>query len=880
MSKSIEEVSNQLQTDIHKGLSSEEAASRLETYGPNLLKSKKKKSIIVIFLSQLNDWLIYVLLIAVAITAAMNEFVDAIIIMMVIIINGVLGTAQEFRAGKAIEALKKMAIPRALIYRDGEVQEVLSEKLVPGDIVVLDAGRYIAADLRLVETANLQIEESALTGESVPSIKNAKNIHLQTETSLGDRDNMAYMSTLVTNGRGLGIVVATGMNTEVGSIAKILDEEKGSKTPLEIKLDGLGKTLGLIAMGICGAIFIISILQGRDIVDMFLISVSLAVASIPEGLTAIVAIVLSIGVTKMAKQNAIVKRLPAVETLGSVNIICSDKTGTLTQNKMTVVTYYTALGRKTIEHGRNNEADDDAKLLARGLVLCSDAIFENGQGMGDPTEIALLVFADDLGLDHSKVQKLSRRENEFAFDSNRKMMSVLDNFDGERRVYTKGAVGNLLAVCNTILVEGKVNPMSEEHRKAILKITEEVSDEALRTLGLAYKTVDAVIDSEEMESELCFIGLVGMIDPPRVEVKDSIALADKAGIRTVMITGDHKSTAVAIAMQLGIATHKSMAISGKEMDAMSEEELEKAIQEMRIFARVSPQHKVRIVRSLKAAGNIVSMTGDGVNDAPSLKAADIGVAMGITGTDVAKSAASIILTDDNFATIVKAIEGGRNIYNNIKKSVIFLLTCNLGEVVAMFICLVIGWQSPLIATQLLWINLVTDSLPAVALGMDTHDKDVMNQKPRDIKEGFFSNGAGWRAIEGGLLIGLVTIIAFIYGYFSHGYSPFDKSAPESVLIAARTMAFFVLIAAQLFYSISLRNPTKMIHEFGMFTDKYLIGAIFIGLGLQLILLFVVPLREAFGLTMLDKISWLVVWTLGMMPSIINEVIKSITRKDS
>jgi Ca2+-transporting ATPase len=876
-SKSIEDVLKELNVDSATGLSADEAKVRQERYGANQLLAKKKKNILQLFFAQLQEWLIYILLAAVIITLFMGEYIDAVIIILVIITNAVLGVIQEVKAGKAIEALQKMSNPKALVRRDGEVIEINSYDLVPGDILVLDAGRFISADIRLIESANLQIEESALTGESVPAEKDATQIHKDLKTSLGDRMNMAYMSTLVTNGRGIGVVVETGMNTEVGKIADLINTEDKEKTPLEIRLDKLGKTLGMFAIGICVLIFVIALLQGRDLAEMFILSVSLAVAAIPEGLAAIVAVVLSIGVTSMSKKKAVIKKLPVVETLGCVNIICSDKTGTLTQNKMTVKTYFNLDGEIIVERDSKNDATADAKLLAKAMVLSSDATYENGQGTGDPTEIALLLLGDDLGIDREELNKQASRESELTFDSDRKLMSTLNKEDEKYTVYTKGAIDNLIKISTKVLENGKAIPITDEHRKKYLDATQLLSDKALRTLGVAYKPVDSFIESAEMESDLILIGLVGMIDPPRPEVKASIEKAKLAGITPIMITGDHKNTAFAIARELGMAKSIEQAITGAELDAFSEDELFENIMNYHVFARVSPEHKVKIVRALKVHDNIVSMTGDGVNDAPSLNAADIGVAMGITGTDVAKGASDMILMDDNFATIVSAIEQGRNIYSNIKKSVIYLLTCNLGEVIAMFVTLMMGLAAPLIATQLLWINLITDSFPAIALGMDPGNADVMKEKPRNAKESFFADGAGLHLILGGVLIGALTIGAFWFGYFEHGYSPFDSSVPVSTLENARTMAFMTLVMCQLFFSLAVRNSSKSIFQIGVFSNKYLVGAILLGALLQLFVITVPFLREAFHLQMLDLEGWIIAISLGLVPLLVNEIIKIFIR---
>ena len=876
-SKKIKDILEELNVDASFGLSDEEAKVRLEKYGTNQLVSKKKKNILQLFIAQLQEWLIYILFVAVIITLFMGEYIDATIIILVIITNAVLGVIQEVKAGKAIEALQKMSFPKALVRRNGEVIEINSYQVVPGDILILDAGRFISADIRLIESANLQIEESALTGESVPSEKDASQIHSELKTSLGDRTNMAFMSTLVTSGRGVGVVVETGMTTEIGKIANLINTEKNEKTPLEIRLDKLGKTLGMFAIGICVLIFVIALIQGRNLAEMFILSVSLAVAAIPEGLAAIVAVVLSIGVTRMSKKKAVIKKLPAVETLGSVNIICSDKTGTLTQNKMTVKTYFNLEGEIAVERNSKNSTTEDAQLLAKAMILCSDATYENGQGTGDPTEIALLLLGDDLGIDRKLLAAQTSRSSELSFDSDRKLMSTLYEENGKYTVYTKGAIDNLIKISTQVLENGKIIPITDEHKKRYLNATEVMSNNALRTLGVAYKPVDSVIEGAEMEKNLILLGLVGMIDPPRPEVKESIQKAKLAGITTIMITGDHKNTAFAIARELGMADSINQSILGAELDDFSDAELSEKIVEYRVFARVSPEHKVKIVRALKSHGNIVSMTGDGVNDAPSLNAADIGVAMGITGTDVAKSASDMILMDDNFATIVSAIEQGRNIYSNIKKSVIFLLTCNLGEVIAMFVTLLIGLQAPLIATQLLWINLLTDSFPAIALGMDPGNSDVMKEKPRDAKESFFAGGAGLHLILGGALIGALTIFAFWFGYYEHGYSPFDHSAPVSTVEYARTMAFMVLVMCQLFFSLAVRNSSKSIFQIGIFSNKYLVGAIVLGVILQLFVITVPFMQRAFHLQMLDLEGWLIAISLGLVPLLVNEIVKLFIR---
>ena len=692
---------------------------------------------------------------------------------------------------------------------------------------------------------------------------------------------MAFMSTIAIYGRGEGVVVATAMDTEIGKIAKILDEDENMLTPLQIKLEELGKTLGYGALAICGIIFVVGMLQRRQIVEMFMTSISLAVAAIPEGLVAIVAIVLSLGVKTMSRKNAIVRKLPAVETLGAVNIICSDKTGTLTQNKMTVVKTYTLDNLKDISDERNQKANVDETELIRSFVLCSDASIDGGQDIGDPTEVALVVLGDKFNLEKNTLNAEYKRVGENPFDSDRKLMSTLNEEGNKFRVHTKGAIDNILMRSNRILVNGEILPITDEAKAKILKVAENMSDDALRVLGVAFKDVDTEIAPEEMEKDLVVVGIVGMIDPPRIEVKGSIEEAKRAGITPIMITGDHKNTAVAIAKELGIATDISQSLTGSEIDSIPDEKFAKEINNYRVFARVSPEHKVKIVRAFKKQGNIVSMTGDGVNDAPSLKSADIGVAMGITGTDVSKGASDMILTDDNFTTIVHAIEEGRNIYNNIKKTIMFLLSCNLGEVLCVFFATVFGWAMPLVPTQLLWVNLITDTLPAISLGMDPGDKDVMNRKPRDPKESFFAEGAGMRAIVGGVLIGILTLVAFYLGIIHSGDVPIKEAKDGTEIVTyGRTMAFIVLTFSQLFYSLSMRNSKKTIFEVGFFGNMFLIISIIISIILQVLLISIPPIAEMFKVTALDPSHWGMVIGLSLIPFAINEIIKVVTRGKS
>lgn len=860
--KSKKEILNELDVDEKNGLSSYEALRRLEKYGKNKLVTKKKKTIFKQFLYQLKDVMIYILIVASIISAFLGEISDALIILLVILINAVIGVVQESKAEKALDALKELSTPKVIVKRDGSLKEILSEDIVPGDIVIIDAGRYIPGDLRLIDTANLKIEESAFTGESVPSEKDASFLP-DKEVPIGDQNNMAFMSTLATYGRGVGIVVGTGMNTEIGKIAKMIEQEANEDTPLQKKLSELGKILGFLAVSICLLIFIISFFQGRDLLEMFLTSISLAVAAIPEGLPAIVAIVLALGVQRMVKKNAIIRKLPAVETLGSVSIICSDKTGTLTQNKMTVTTIYT--NDSYIKENEFNLNENESKLLADCMVLCNDATYSEKNQTGDPTEIALLESSFKLNILKEKFEKEFKRIDEIPFDSDRKLMTTVNLVDSNKaRVFTKGALDSILSICNKISINGKLLDFTKEYKDKVLENSNIMSDKALRVLSFAYKDIskeNIVLDS--LEKDLIFIGMVGMIDPPRLEVKDSIKLCKSAGITPVMITGDHKNTAFAIANELGIAEDISQAITGHEINKFKEEEFNEKIINYRVFARVSPEHKVKIVKAFKSHGNIVSMTGDGVNDAPSLKAADIGVAMGITGTDVSKGASDMILTDDNFSTIVSAVEEGRKIYLNIKKSIVFLLSCNLGEILTLFTAILLNWNSPLQPIHILWVNLITDSFPALALGVDKTKEDVMNDPPRNPKESIFIKSDKVQLVINGVLIGGITLFAFKLG----------ERLYDDSLIHAQTMAFIVLSVSQLFLSLSLRSNTKSAFSLGLFSNRYLVYSILLGIFLQVIIISIIFIANIFKVTPLLLYDWILVMLVSLIPFAINEMLK-------
>ncbi|MDR1816248.1 MAG: cation-translocating P-type ATPase [Clostridiales Family XIII bacterium] len=857
------------------GLTAEAVAERLARYGPNAFEEEKKKGIVRMFLSQLNDPMIYVLLAATAVSAFLKEYTDAVIIVAIILINAVVGVVQESKAEKSLEALKKLSSPIAAVRRGGRLVEIPAADLVPGDIVVLEAGRIVPADVRLIEAVNLKVEESALTGESVPVEKDAGFVAgAEDEIGIGDRINMAYLSTGVSYGRGLGLVCATGMDTEIGKIARMIKEEDGGTTPLQQKLANLSKVLGILCLVVCAALFVVAVVQGRDLMEMLLTAISLAVAAIPEGLPAVVTIVLALGVQRMVKVNTIVRKLPSVETLGSVSVVCSDKTGTLTQNKMTVTMLYTAADDR-LWYAGDYYYEKERRMLIDGFVLCTDAeVSADGDRIGDPTELALIDLGLAKGITKAALEQVIPRVNEQAFDSDRKMMTTVHQRDnGAYVAFTKGAVDNILEHC----VDEGGRPLGEDAKRRALAAASEMAEDALRVLALAVKEGDATATEEG----LTFVGLVGMIAPPRPEAPGAVADFRAAGVTTVMITGDHRDTAYAIAKEIGIADSPEQVVSGDALSRMTQEELAEAAPRLRVFARVSPEHKVMIVKAFKSHGHIVSMTGDGVNDAPSLKAADIGVAMGITGTDVSKGAADMILTDDNFATIRLAVREGRNIYNNIRESVLFLLSSNLGEIFTMFVAIAIGLLTPLRAIHILWINLITDSLPALALGVDPPEDDIMKQPPRDAKAGIFSDGGMAATVLFGCVIGAITLGAFLYEPLrvlrengeAVSVAAIDavlRDAPE-VYRRAQTFAFTTLGISQLFNAIGFKKLHKSVFTVNHLENKMMIFAFLVGFGLQIAVTEVPVLSALFETTRLSLKEWLCLTALCTVPLWVHEV---------
>ncbi len=878
-SRPLQDVVKSLQTDTAAGLGSALAQEKLAQFGPNELKGKKKKTNLQRFLEQFKDVMILILIGAAVISFIVAaggddpmEFFEPFLILLIVVLNAFLGMIQESRAEKAMEALQSIQAPHARVIRDGKEVLLDAAKVVPGDVILVEAGDNVPADARLIESASLKCEESALTGESVPSEKDA-GAQVEEGAPLGDRSNMIYSGCSVSYGRAKAVVTATGMNTEMGHIAGLLEGENDSQTPLQQKLAQLGKYLGILAIAVCAVIFVIGLMDGMAVMEIFMTAVSLAVSAIPEGLPAIVTIVLSLGVQRMVKKNAIIRRLPAVETLGSASVICSDKTGTLTQNRMTLVKVYTEEENRTEDIPEERKAEDGAavqekagengrlnseaicKVIRYGALCCDGSVLvQDGKvtHIGDPTETSIVYAALRNGMPKEKLTEQYPRLAELPFDSDRKLMSVVCRMDGKNVVITKGAFDSLAPIC----VKGDMERARE--------LVDSMSENALRVLAVAYKEIDQVPSApaiEELESGLTFLGLVGMIDPPRPEVRDAVAVCRRAGIRPVMITGDHVVTASAIAKDLGIMEEGDTAITGQELAAMSEEELDQKVRHISVYARVSPEDKIRIVKAWQAQGEIVSMTGDGVNDAPALKAADIGCAMGITGTDVAKGAADMTLTDDNFTTIVAAVKEGRGIYGNIMHAVAFLLGTNIGEVLTVFCSMLFWKQSPLLSMQLLWINLVTDSLPAIALGMEPVPDDVMDAKPKPKNEGIFAHGLGVRVALQGVMFAALTLFGFRLG------------CQEGGITAGRTMAFLVLALSQVFHSYNMRSDHSLFRV-GFFTNTKLNQAAAVSLALVALIAFVPPLAMIFGLTVLPAWMYLAALGLSLVPILVLEIAKA------
>lgn len=869
---SVEQTARKLETDISGGLSKAEAERRLANYGYNEFEKRKKRSLAVKFAEQFKNFMIIVLIAAAVISGVVGYldgegFADAIIILAIVVLNAIIGVVQENKAEKSLEALEKMSAPFSKVRRSGLVEVVPARDLVPGDMVILDTGDLVPADMRLTQAVNLKAQEASLTGESVPTEKTSNA--LEGDMPLGDRLNMAYSSTLITYGRGEGIVVATGMNTEVGKIAGMIQSVPETKTPLQARIDKLGKFLAYAALCICILIFIVGMVQGRGVMAMLMTAVSLAAAAIPEGLPAVSTIVLAIGVQRLAKRHAIVRNLPSVETLGSTTVICSDKTGTLTQNRMTVVELFVNNKTKQMPDGK---LDDAENLLLRCFMLPNDGKLSvegnESKTAGDPTETAFIDMGLRYGVNKNDLDRDIERVAEVPFDSDRKMMSTVNrDSDGTITVYVKGGVDEVLSCCDRIVIDGGVRDITDADRKSIDEANSSMAERALRVLAAAYKEADGVpsdISPEGVEHSLVFAGMAGMIDPAREEVNAAVATCRTAGIKPVMITGDHKITATAIARMLDIAREGDSVITGSELESMSDDDLTKTVRTTSVFARVSPEHKVRIVRAFKTNGEVVAMTGDGVNDAPALKLADIGVAMGITGTDVSKEAADVVLTNDNFATIVVAVEEGRRIYDNILKAVQFLLSSNIGEIVVIFVAIVANWATPLLPIQILWINLVTDSLPALALSVDPAESNVMSRAPIDPQGGIINRPFIVRLILQGAMIGGLSLAAFLIGM---------ESGDVEV---AQTMTFAVLALAQLVHVFNVRSATRSAFR-GMFNNRMLLLALLLVIIMMVIVFSVPALYSVFHVTHLDSTQWLWVGILTIAPLPIVEIVKAMAR---
>lgn len=870
------EVEQALNTDIKAGLTENEVKKRRKQYGYNELKEGEKQSALLLFFSQFKDFMVLVLLAATLISGLLGEYIDAIAIIAIVVINGFLGFFQEKKAEKSLHALKELSAPQVAALRDGQWVKIPSKEVVVGDLLKFATGDRIGADVRIVESNSLEIEESALTGESLPVQKTTGSLKTP-NLAIGDMENMAFMGTMVTRGNGLGVVVGTGMNTVMGQIADLLQNAESMTTPLQRRLEQLGKILITAAILLTVLVVVAGVAQGQELYTMFLAGVSLAVAAIPEGLPAIVTVALSLGVQRMIKKKAIVRKLPAVETLGCASVICSDKTGTMTQNKMTVTHLWSGGKEWRVDgigyepQGQFYRSDEQIepksdKALQQMLMfgmLCNHAEIQQKNNEfvvdGDPTEGALLVAAMKAGYNRSSLLNQFRIINEFPFDSARKMMSVVvKDKNGRQFIVTKGAPDVLAGKSESVLWDNKRQIMSRELSGKIQGAIENLASQALRTIAIGYKEISSksvILDEKEAEQGLTFIGLQGMIDPPRPEVREAVKECKEAGIKTIMITGDHVITARAIAKQLGILTKDSKVLQGKDLAEMSVEDLEDIVEDAAVFARVSPEHKLKIVKALQNRGHIVAMTGDGVNDAPAIKAADIGISMGITGTDVAKEASALVLLDDNFATIKAAIKEGRNIYENIRKFIRYLLASNVGEILVMLFAMLLALPLPLVPIQILWVNLVTDGLPAMALGLDQPEENVMKRKPRSPKEGVFSRGLGWKVVSRGFLIGLVTLLAFMFAY---------KANPDH-LAYAQTIAFATLVMAQLIHVFDCRSERSVFSR-NPFGNKYLVWAVISSLVLMLIVIYYPPLQPIFHTVPIELRDWFMITGLSAVPT--------------
>ena len=867
-SLNLSEVKQKLRTNFQYGLTNEEVDKRFNEYGENKLEDKPRESLILRFFKQFNDFMIIVLIVAAIVSAAIekmqgsNDYLDSIIIIAIVIFNAIMGVVQEAKAEKSLEALKKMTAPVVKVRREGRVRQIKSSELVPGDIVILEAGNFVPADCRLINSFNLKAEESSLTGETIPVEKNA-SILLEEKCGIGDCFNMVFATTVIVNGHGEAVVTETGMNTKVGTIAKMIITNEAPETPIQRKLGEVGKTLGLACLGICSFIFFIGIIKKIPPIEMFMTSVGLAVAAIPEGLPAIVTIVLSIGVTKMAKKNSIIRKLPAVETLGSSSVICSDKTGTLTQNKMQVVQVLTP----DASQANAIKSNKDTNFTIELATMCTDVEISYDEGKtnfsGDPTEVAIVNECYKQGKTKKSLYNQFERVGDLPFDSSRKLMTTIHRIGSKYRIITKGAPDVLIKRCSKYYSNNQISSLSMSVIRIIEQQNENMAKKALRVIAVSYKDVDMLppkIESNYIENDLIFTGLIGMIDPPREGVKEAITTCRKAGIKTVMITGDHITTANAIASELGILRKNDLSITGSQLDRIPKDELKKNIMRYSVFARVTPEHKVEIVKAFQGTGAVVAMTGDGVNDAPALKNADIGIAMGLNGTDVAKNAADMVLTDDNFVTIVEAVKYGRTIFNNIRKAIHFLIATNVGEIVTIFLGLLIGMKSPLLAIQLLWINLITDSLPAIALGLENPEKNIMSEKPRNPKKSIFADGLWGRIIVEGSMIGILNLLAFTIG----------KSLYN--LEVGRTMAFVSLGLLELVHSFNIRTE-ESIFKAGLFQNKFLFLAFIGGFFLQTIVVIVPQFAEVFKLTNLTGKQWMYTIVISLAPIALMEVQK-------